>query len=188
MWQTEPTMSRIAFQVQLAPVDGFLSRLQVRRMFNELFAYKAWANQEILAAMAAIADENRELRHLAIRVLNHTFVVDRIFASHLAGETHHYAATNTSSTPTMDELRSSVTKSDEWYRGFVANLDHDSLNFVVEFTFTDGAAGSLSRRCMLMHVVNHGTYHRGAIGRLIADAGGVPPADTLTRYLRLSGN
>ena len=52
----------------------------------QLFQYKRWANQELLALGAASqgalpADDYR----LFVRILNHTYVVDRIFASHLQG-------------------------------------------------------------------------------------------------------
>ena len=51
-----------------------------------LFKYKAWANDEILTAMKLLDKKaHPDERHTAIRILNHTYVVDRIFAAHLRG-------------------------------------------------------------------------------------------------------
>ena len=56
----------------------------------------------------------------------------------------------------------------------------------IEFTFTDGALGRMSREEMLTHVVIHGAYHRGAIGRIMAELSITPPRDVFTRYLHIS--
>jgi len=47
-------------------------------------------------------------------MLNHIYVVDRIFQSHLLGEQHGYSATNTDATPGLDELQFAVAETDAW--------------------------------------------------------------------------
>ena len=47
---------------------------------ERLFRYKASANDEMLAAMR-LFDDASPAREIAIRVLNHTYAVDRIFAA-----------------------------------------------------------------------------------------------------------
>ena len=44
-------------------------------------------------------------------------------------------------------------------------------------------AGQMSRAEMLLHLVTHGGYHRGAIGRILVQCGITPPRDTLTTFL-----
>ena len=39
---------------------------------------------------------------------------------------------------------------------------------------------------MLIHVVTHGAYHRGAIGRILAQLSVAPPRDVFTGYLHQS--
>jgi len=55
---------------------------------------------------------------------------------------------------------------------------------VISFTFVDGGHGEMRVSEMLDHVLFHGTYHRGAVGWLIGECGGVPPKDVLTVFLR----
>lgn len=38
----------------------------------------------------------------------------------------------------------------------------------------------------LLHLVTHGGYHRGAIGRVLVQCGIAPPRDTLTTFLHRS--
>ena len=95
----------------------------------QLFQYKRWANQELLALGAASqgalpADDYR----LFVRILNHTYVVDRIFASHLQGLPQTtYQATNTEETPELATLSEAVRASDDWYVQYVGGLDDAQL-------------------------------------------------------------
>lgn len=65
-------------------------------------------------------------------------------------------------------MDSAVKESDHWYVDYVSRLTPEDLNESVDFTFTDGVLGRMSREEMLSHVVLHGGYHRGAIGRIMA--------------------
>ena len=113
-------------------------------------------------------------------------MVDSIFAAHLAGVAHEFTATNTVETPALDALRDTVATRDRWYVDYVANLTPTQLEESIAFTFTDGAAGRMSREEMLAHIITHGSYHRGAVGRILAQASVPPPRDIFTVYLHQS--
>lgn len=148
------------------------------------FGYKAWANAEILDALARIdASRYPEQRKLAIRLINHTYVVDRIFAAHLDGTRHAFQGTNTPETPTVGELRERVAESDAWYREYAGRVDERALQEPISFTFTDGDGGAMTRGEILFHVLAHGTYHRGNVGMVLAECGIDRPGDSFTRFL-----
>ncbi|MGC1520515.1 MAG: DinB family protein [Steroidobacteraceae bacterium] len=154
---------------------------------TSLFKYKAWANDQILAAMKKFDEKvHGTERHNALRILNHTYVVDRIFAANLQRLNHEYTATNTVDTPTLEQLAAGVAASDRWYVEYVGNLGPSELSESIDFTFTDGAPGRMSREEMLMHVVLHGGYHRGGIGRIMAPLSISPPRDVFTGYLHVA--
>jgi uncharacterized damage-inducible protein DinB len=137
-------------------------------LLRSLFKYKAWANEELFTEFAKIDPEAQPSeRASVIRLLNHVYIVDRIFAAHLTGERHNYQATNTPETPSLEELRSAVTASDRWYVEYVGKVSPQSLQEEVNFKFVDGALGFMSREEMLAHVATHGDYHRGAAGRIL---------------------
>jgi Uncharacterized protein conserved in bacteria len=110
-------------------------------------------------------------------------VVDRIFAAHLGGKTHPYTFANTTETPTLEELREGIAASDRWYADYVAAVTPAQLAEKIAFSFTDGDKGRMTREEMLMHVTTHGGYHRGAVGRILVNAGAQPPRDIFTTYL-----
>jgi uncharacterized damage-inducible protein DinB/putative sterol carrier protein len=149
---------------------------------ERLFRYKAQANDEILAAMR-LFDDASPAQEIAIRILNHAYVVDRIFAANLTGAEHGYASANEGRSPTLDELSGAIKTSDRWYIDYVSRLENAQLAEWIDFTFTDGAPGRMSREEMLMHVTTHGGYHRGQVGWIMMENSLTPPADGLTSYL-----
>lgn len=153
----------------------------------KLFRHKAWADDELLACVAQLdPDRQAAERHAAVRLLNHIHVVDRIFAGHLAGTPHGYTATNTPETPTLPALAAAIAQTDGWYLSHLGTLDEQALAQVLHFRFTDGSAGAIAREEMLAHVTTHGGYHRGAVGRVLSQAGITPPRDLLTGHLHLT--
>lgn len=149
---------------------------------HHLFRYKAWANDHLLTALARLEDSS-PITTLAIKALSHTYVVDRIFAAHLRREAHAYTSANLSEMPTLEDLSADLRRSDQEYIDYASTLDRDQLAERIDFAFTDGAVGRMSREEMLMHVVTHGTGHRGQVSAVML-LNSVPPAkDGFTTYL-----
>ncbi|MTW14243.1 damage-inducible protein DinB [Pseudoduganella eburnea] len=155
-----------------------------RSLLNTLFDYKAWANVELFDVLSTVTSETD--LHTAIRTMNHIYVVDRIFRAHLLGEAHGYEASNTRTTPTLEELRAAVQETDAWYQQYVSSLDEDALAAGIRFRFTDGDSGLMSREEILMHVITHGGYHRGNVGQVLKNIAINPPRDILTKFLHAS--
>jgi len=149
---------------------------------ERLFRYKANSNKEILAAMQ-LFDDASPAKEIAIRVLSHTYVVDRVFAANLTGTEHGYTLANTSQAPSLEELSATIKTSDQWYIDYISLLDEAQLAEPIDFTFTDGEPGRMSREEMLMHVAIHGAGHRGQVGWIMTENSITPPADRFTSYL-----
>ena len=149
---------------------------------ERVFSYKAKANEEILAAMRQF-DDASPAKEIAIRVLNHTYAVDRIFAANLRQAEHGYTSPNPGLAPSLEELSAAIKTSDQWYIDYVSRLDETQLAERIDFTFTDGLPGRMSREEMLMHVTVHGEYHRGQISLIMMQNSIAPPGDGFTSYL-----
>jgi uncharacterized damage-inducible protein DinB/putative sterol carrier protein len=149
---------------------------------ERVFSYKAKANNEILAAMRQF-DDGSPAKEIAIRVLNHTYAVDRIFAANLQLAEHGYTSPNPSHAPSPEELSAAIKTSDQWYIDYVSCLAETQLAERIDFTFTDGLPGRMSREEMLMHVIIHGAGHRGQISLLMMQNSITPPADGFTSFL-----
>ena len=153
-------------------------------LLRTLFSYRAWANAEFLDKMEGFdADLHAQDKQAALRLLNHNYVVDRIFAAHLVGAAHNFAADNTPHTPTLEELRLAVTASDRWYLDYLETVTPEQLSESVSFVFTDGDQGCMSREEILTHLVIHSGYHRGEIGRIMSRLSIGIPWDTFAVYL-----
>lgn len=150
---------------------------------SSLFGHKAWANQELYAAVAALPAEHAAVQTGCIRTLNHIYVVDRLFRARLAGEALPFEATNTRETPALAQLAAEVRATDGWYVEHVAALTPAQLAQPLSFTFTDGDAGRMTREEILLHVITHGGYHRGNVGQMLRSVGVNPPRDLYTRFL-----
>ena len=152
---------------------------------ERVFSYKAKANEEILAAMRQF-DDASPAKEIAIRVLNHTYAVDRIFAANMRRAEHGYTSPNPGLAPSLDELSAAIKTSDQWYLDYVSRLDEARLAERIDFTFTDGLPGCMSREEMLMHVTVHGEYHRGQISLIMMQNSIAPPGDGFTSFLHKS--
>lgn len=110
-------------------------------------------------------------------------LLDRIFAAHLSGTAHGYAATNTPETPPLEELCRAVADTDRWYIEYLEQLAPALREEKPPLTFTDGECGRMSREEMLAHVATHGGYQRGAVERILAQLSVPPPRDIFTVHL-----
>lgn len=156
-------------------------------LLRPLFRYQAWANDDLLGKLDGLdAVRQAQELHSAIRLINHAYVVGRIFAAHLTGAQHGYASSNTEETPTLSELRANFTASDQWFLDYLYRVTPEQLTQRVAFRFTDGDQGAMSRQEMLMHVATHGGYHRGEVGRILAQLSIMPPWDTFAVFLHQS--
>ncbi|MBS0275998.1 MAG: damage-inducible protein DinB [Proteobacteria bacterium] len=149
---------------------------------QRLFRYKASANDELLTVLAGLG-ETSPVTALAIKALSHSYVVDRIFAAHMKHEKHGYTSANLSEMPMLKDLSADIRASDRDYIDYVSALDSRQLAERIDFTFTDGALGCMSREEMLMHVITHGIGHRGQISAVMILHGMTPVKDGFTTYL-----
>jgi uncharacterized damage-inducible protein DinB len=157
----------------------------MHQTLQRLFRFKAWADDELLTELARLGAES-PVTGLAIKALSHSYVVDRIFAAHLRGKTHSYTAANLNELPTLEDLSADIRRSDQEYIAYVATLDPAQLAERIDFEFTDGALGRMSREEMLMHVITHGVGHRGQVSAVMLLNSLEPSKDGFTAYLHVA--
>ncbi|MCV2353333.1 DinB family protein [Paucibacter sp. B2R-40] len=158
--------------------------MSIKPLLLKLLAFKAWANQDLFPLVMRLNESSQaQERHNATRVLNHIYVVDKIFHGNLQGLAHGYTGLNTPDTPALADLFQAQQNADQWLERYVSGLSEAELAEPVDFIFIDGKAGRMARAEMLMHLITHGGYHRGAVGRILFQAGVQPPPETLTTFM-----
>ncbi len=163
-----------------------MSLLSNARMLTR---YNAWADKLFFDAVAALppgeaTKERTTLFKSIVHTLNHNYVIDRIFQAHLEGREHGYTARNTTDTPTLDELWAAQKAIDEWYVAWSERMTEPALEEKIRFTFVGGGEGVMTRNEILLHIVNHTSYHRGFAADLFFQVPARPPTTDLPVYLR----
>lgn len=159
------------------------------RYTQVLTRYKAWADDLFLSAVSSVpASELSAPRPIVfgslIRTLNHSHAMDYVWQCHLLGKPHGLTTRNPEHCPGFEELAASQRRLDEWYVGYADATDDDGLAEIVEFEFIGGGRGRMSRRDILLHVVNHTTYHRGHAADILYHLKVFPPTTDLPVFLQ----
>lgn len=118
-----------------------------------------------------------------LRTLNHVYAMDRVWQANLERRPHGQTTCNPQNCPPVDELRSAQTEIDAWYIDYADSLQDTAHHRTVEFSFIGGGSGSMTREAVLLHVVNHSTYHRGHIADMMYNCAIEPPTTDLPVFL-----
>jgi uncharacterized damage-inducible protein DinB len=163
-----------------------MSHLQHLRMLSR---YSAWANARLYEALAELPAHELTKPHPIVfgsilRTLNHVYVMDLVWRAHLQGTSHGFTTRNPGECPPFAELRVAQNQIDQWYIDYSDEIQASTCGETVDFSFIGGGSGSMSRGDILLHVINHTTYHRGHIGCMIYQVSAEPPTTDLPVFLR----
>jgi uncharacterized damage-inducible protein DinB len=112
--------------------------------------------------------------------------VEELFKARLLGASAPHLSTNTTVVPDFHALSQRIDDSNQWFARYVDTLAPSEKSRRVSFVFVDGQHGSMTGLEIRFHIVNHGSYHRGAIGHaldLAQVAQVAHPADTYTVFI-----
>ena len=158
-----------------------------------LVRYKAWADARLYDMLTglpadALAAPSPIFAGSILRTLDHVYLMDVVWKSHLLGIPHHLTTRNPEATPPFAELRDAQRDIDVWYIDYAAAMTVAACDDVVPFTFIGGGEGSMRREDIMLHVGNHTTYHRGHITAMLNQMGVRPQATDLPVFLRDTGS
>jgi uncharacterized damage-inducible protein DinB len=150
--------------------------------------YKAWADQIMFDAMAAlppaeVVKERQTLFKTMLGTLNHNYVVDLIWQAHLEGRDHGFTARNMLLHPQLDDLWQAQRQMNEWVIAWAEAQSDASLDEPLHFSFISGERSAMRRGEMLLHMVNHASYHRGWVCEMFFQVPAKPPTTDLPVFL-----
>ena len=153
-----------------------------------LTRYKAWADEQILHAAAQLPDsvltaDQPIIFGSILRTLHHVYAMDVVWQSHLQGRPHGYDTRNPADCPPLTELHERQTEIDTWFSDYATSLSDAAGTEEVRFDFIGGGQGVMTRTAILLHVVNHATYHRGHVAAMFYAASISPPTTDLPVFL-----
>jgi len=149
--------------------------------------YRMWADRLTFEAVAALppgeaTKERPTLFKTIVGTLNHNYVIDLIWQAHLEGREHGFKARNVVTHPVLADLWQAQKRINQWYIDWSERQNEQTLAEIVPFTFIGGEKSAMTRGDMLLHVVNHATYHRGWVAEMFFQVPAKIPATDLPVY------
>lgn len=152
-------------------------------------AYSRWASERSLEAARALNEEElaRDLGNSHGSVLGtllHVYQADRIWLSRLTGAPR-FTLSNTGESWTLDTLAEAWAGTAAGFREWLSRAG--DLQAILQYRNTAGQENELPVWQVILHVVNHATYHRGQITTMLRQLGYAPvPTDLHVFYLTLA--
>ena len=152
--------------------------------------YTAWAASRLLAAAAQVSPEEltRDFGTAdksVVGTLAHVFAADRVWIGRIQGRAPAKFIT--------DEERDLSVLQSEWpavlrsWQEWAAGLTDENVTQVASYHDLKGNAWTTPRWKIVLHVVNHGTHHRGQVSGFLRTMGHKPPPLDLIAYYRTLG-
>ncbi len=160
----------------------------MKNTLQMLTRYNAWANKMIFDAVQALPDgepskERPTLFKTMINTLNHLHVVDLIWQAHIEKRSHDIRALDTVLYADLAELWRAQQAIDGWYVNLADTVSERDADEPVHFTLIGGRKGQMRLCEVILHVVNHTSYHRGFVADLFYGVPARPPLTDLPVYL-----
>ncbi|WP_194790731.1 DinB family protein [Pseudomonas sp. UFMG81] len=150
--------------------------------------YKHWADKLMYESLAALPPEELAKEHAGplkniMGILNHVYVIDRIWQGHVLERDHGHLSKMEIPYPDFTNLRKAQKEINEWFVSWAAHQTDSSLSRELHFNFLSGRPGVMTIGTMFLHTVNHSTFHRGWLTQIFFEIPAPPPATDLCVYL-----
>lgn len=150
-------------------------------------SYSAWASQQLLDAAAAIPHEdlNRDFKTSDGTVANtlaHIFAADRVWLARV--QSIPQAVFITPEDRDFKTLQKAWPAMCERWKTWAAPMTDERALANISYRDMSGNPWVQPLWQIILHVVNHGTHHRGAVSGFLRAMGHKPPALDLIAYYR----
>jgi uncharacterized damage-inducible protein DinB len=149
-----------------------------RQYFSLLYDYNYWANEKILAQADKVSDADfiadRKFSWGSLRgTLVHILFAEQLWLARWQGAAKPDGV-RAEDFPNNSMLRARWIAEEQKMRAFLATQDSASLEHTVHYKRMSGAPKSFPLWQLMMHVVNHGTQHRGEAAIMLTELGFSP--------------
>jgi uncharacterized damage-inducible protein DinB len=148
--------------------------------------YSAWASRRLVDAAASLSPEEltRDFHtsdRSVLGTLAHTFGADRVWLARVTGTPQRGLSDADRELPAIQREWPLVY---EGWREWARDRTDDSLLTVLDYHDLKGNPWRQSLWQIVLHVVNHGTHHRGQVSGFLRSMGHTPPPLDLIAYYR----
>ncbi len=137
----------------------------MREYFINLFKYNDWANELILDTLSKNDIKDPDVYKIFSHVINAQF----IWMSRITGKKEIHKPVW--SVHSLQDLKQFSKESTRLWLEYLANLDHAEMARSISYSNSEGQAFQNTVSDMLPHIVNHASYHRGQVNKLMRREG-----------------
>jgi uncharacterized damage-inducible protein DinB len=154
----------------------------------DLFAFGRWANDKICEAVSQLDDDAfaREVGGSFGSVkgtMLHLYGAEWVWLERFRGRSPRAMPDEGRPIQTLAEVRTKWDPIQEELRVFVRSLTPATLAGTIDYQSFAGEPFTRVLSDALVHLVNHGTYHRGQVVTLLRQLGKTAPSTDFLRYL-----
>jgi uncharacterized damage-inducible protein DinB len=151
---------------------------------TKLFNYNRWANAKVLESASTLTEEELERKlggsfPSVLGTLGHLYAAEWIWLERLKGASPP-GLPPAQEIPTLPVLKEKWSAVEAGQKAFVESLTDARMGETVSYRNVKGEPWSYALGELLVHIVNHSTYHRGQVATMFRQLGKKPPA---TDYL-----
>jgi uncharacterized damage-inducible protein DinB len=152
------------------------------------FEYDEWANARYLDVLAQLSPAALRAERISsfpslLATFAHLVGAEWIWLQRWLGDSPS-AAPEWMGDPELQDLRSRLSDVEQRRAAYVRGLSDEDLARPVEYAMMNGTPRSNPLDALVLHVVNHSTFHRGQLATLLRQAEAVPPATDFVMYVR----
>lgn len=150
--------------------------------------FTRWADEKMLAALLQVpadkvaVDLGSSFKSL-FETLNHVYLAELVWLKRVQGEPHTRLA-DLAVPADPNALAEAWPDLHSRWGEWAANRTTEGWNEPAPFRTANGVESTLPFWQILLHVVNHGSYHRGQFTTMLRQSGLTPPATDLMAFYR----
>lgn len=161
-----------------------------RQDIVKLYRYNRWANERLIDVIATLSTETttrdlggsfRTIRDLLAHIVAAEWVWLERCGGHSPSTIPDWVGSGD-----VSVLHSHLTDVETRCLDWIESLPESSLSTPISFRYISGVTGTRPLGDILLHVVNHATYHRGQVVSMLRLVGAVPPATDFLVFMDAS--
>ncbi|WP_168121495.1 DinB family protein [Paenibacillus sp. HB172176] len=160
----------------------------MKHEIQQLHDYHVWANRKLLAhiekqpADIFLTTLHGSFSNLG-RVFGHIYDIDISWFNRLIGSS--LPAIGATTFGTVSEAKHELDNLHETVAEFLA--EQSDMDRIIAYRNTEGKSFENTLKDLMLHMVNHGTYHRGNVAVMLSEAGCKGLSTDYIYYLRENG-
>lgn len=150
-----------------------------------MFAYDAWATGATLTSIESVTVEKRSAPAFVrlVQIAAHIQVakgvwMDRLHLRPPPARIEFFPSWS------IEHIRETGIELERQWSSYLDAIHDIDLDNPITYTSSEGAKYESTVDEIMTHVVNHGTYHRGQIARLVSECGGQRASTDFILYTR----